>query len=192
MRLARQCAGPFFMYNKPMIIGITGTSGAGKGTVAQYLNRHHKFTYFSVRNFFAGELVRQGKANTRANIAKVAAELKVAHGPTYALEQLLPSPHGKHVVIESIRTPQEVEFLKAQGGMLWAVDANAEVRYQRTLKRDSLVEVVTHEQFMAKEVAEEGLKEVMHKADLLIMCDGSPEDVHGKVDQALIKSGYQD
>ncbi|HEY4501552.1 MAG TPA: AAA family ATPase [Candidatus Paceibacterota bacterium] len=172
-----------------MLIGITGTIGAGKGTIAQYLNRHHKFTYFSVRNFFAQELIRQGKASSRDDVAKVAAELKAAHGPTYALEQLLSSPHGTDAVIESIRTPQEVAFLKAKGGILWAADANVETRYQRTLKRDASIDAVTREQFMAKDAAEAALKEVMAQADVLIMCDGTLDELYQRIEAALDKTG---
>jgi len=174
-----------------MLIGITGTNGAGKGTIAQHLNQHHKFTYISVRNFFAGELIRQGKAHTREAVARVAAELKAAHGQTYALEQLLVSSHG-NVVIESIRTPQEVAYLKAKGGMVWAVDADVETRFQRTQKRDLDMGAITRQQFMANEATDAALGEVIAKADVHINCDGSLQDVHTKVEQALAKAGYKE
>ena len=173
-----------------MIIGITGTLGAGKGMVAEYLTKKHNFTYYSVRNFFAQEVLRRGKMVNRDTIAEVAAQLRTKHGPTYALEQLMKQVlAGKHVVIESIRTKEEAEFLKSKGALVWAIDADMQVRYQRTLQRDASVEHVSFESFTEKEKADTSLKEVVALADTLLRNDGTKEALFGDVEVALAKSG---
>lgn len=171
-----------------MIIGITSTLGAGKGTVAEYLSKKPKFTYYSVRNFFAQEVLRRGKMVNRDTIAQVAADLIAQHGPTYALEQLLgQAPAGGNVVIESIRSKEEVQYLKSRGALLWAVDADLQVRHQRTLKRDASVEHISFEQFAEKEKNDVVLKEVMAMADTTLHNDGTKEELFANIEAALAK-----
>lgn len=174
-----------------MIIGITSTLGAGKGTVAEYLSKKPKFTYFSVRNFFAQEVLSRGKMVNRDTIAQVSAELRAEHGPTYALEQLLgQAPAHGNVVIESIRSKEEAQYLKAKGAHLWAVDADLQTRYQRTLRRDASVEKISFEKFKEKEDSEVVLREVMAMADTTLLNDGTKEELFAQIEAALAKTGY--
>jgi dephospho-CoA kinase len=169
--------GQFYLwYIRYMIIGITGTLGAGKGTIAEYLTKKHNFVYFSVRNFYAGEVVRRGKLANRDTISAVAHELRSAHGPTYAIEQLLAHARpGQSIVIESIRTQDEVEYLKSKGGILWSIDADLRMRFERSAKRDTAL-ALTFEQFSAKDAEETALRDVMSLADITINCDCTKEE----------------
>lgn len=45
---------------KMRIIGITGTIGAGKGTVVEYLQKVHGFTHFSARSVL-NEMIAERK-----------------------------------------------------------------------------------------------------------------------------------
>ena len=46
-------------------IGITGTLGAGKGTIVDYLIQHRGFVHFSVRAFITEEINRRGREVNR-------------------------------------------------------------------------------------------------------------------------------
>ena len=157
--------------------------------LAEYLTKKHNFTYYSVRNFFAREVLRSGKMANRDTIAQVAAQLRAEHGGSYALEQLMSqAPTGKHVVIESIRTKEEVQYLKSKGALLWAVDADLQVRYQRTLQRDASVEHISFETFVEKEKNDHELREVMAAADATLRNNGTQEQFFGEVETLLAKS----
>ena len=41
-------------------IGITGTLGAGKGTIVDYLVKNRGFVHYSVRAFITEEIKRRG------------------------------------------------------------------------------------------------------------------------------------
>ncbi len=58
-----------------MIIGITGTSGAGKGTVVDYLLKKG-FKHYSVRDFLTEEILKRGLEPNRDNMIFVANELR--------------------------------------------------------------------------------------------------------------------
>src|SRR6266404_7917401 len=115
-----------------MIIGITGTLGAGKTTAANYL-KSKGFQHFSVREFIAGEVHKQGLAVNRETLTLVANQIRTQHGPEYIVPKLIEAAQKQEepAVIESIRAVGEAEGLKKHGGYLMAVNANAKLRYER-------------------------------------------------------------
>lgn len=132
-----------------MIIGITGTNGAGKGTVVDYLVEQKGCNHFSARTFLIEEIQKQGLPVDRTHMRQVANELRKAHGPAYVVERLLAQAQATPgaSVIESIRTIGEAQLLLAHGAQLWAVDADRKIRYERIRARMSETDQVTFEQF---------------------------------------------
>ena len=59
-----------------MVIGITGTNGAGKGALVDYLVAEKGFTYYSSSGFLAEELDRRGIEKTRTNLRGVGNEFR--------------------------------------------------------------------------------------------------------------------
>jgi dephospho-CoA kinase len=182
-----------------MIIGIIGTLGAGKGTVAEYLTKKHGFVYFSVRNFLAQEVLKQGKMVNRDTLTVVGNELRIAHGSGYITEQLMSqalSVKNSNVVIESIRSTGEAQFLKSHGAMLWAVDADIKIRYARIVKRASETDGITFEKFQEQEEREmhgsdpssQNLAAVRDMADLVIQNDSTQDALYQQVEAALQKT----
>ncbi|MCS6935935.1 MAG: AAA family ATPase, partial [Chitinophagales bacterium] len=110
-----------------LIIGITGTLGAGKGTIVEYLTRKHGFAHYSVRGYLVQKLREQGREVNRDTMVAMANELREKNSPSFIAEELLREARasGRNCVIESIRTVGEVEALRAAGDfVLFAVDAD--------------------------------------------------------------------
>ena len=185
-----------------IIIAITGTIGSGKGAIVDYLVSKG-FVHFPARDFILEEVVRRGLPVNRDSTTFVANELRKAHSPSYIIEQLyakaLKTASGKDCIIESVRTSAEIDFLKAEAKntgvdfMLLAVDAPAELRYERVIKRKSALDYITFEKFVADEQREmtstnpheQNLSECMQRADVRILNEGSLEDLHMRVEEAL-------
>lgn len=140
-----------------MIIGITGTIGSGKDTLMELLKNEYGFKHFSVRNYLTEKLEEQGEEITRTNMTNLANRLREENHTAYLAEQLfeIAKQAGGNAVIESIRTPGEVEFLKDRSEfILFAVDADPNLRYERVQERRSATDRIDFNTFMSEEQRE--------------------------------------
>lgn len=139
------------------IIGITGTLGAGKGTVVDYLVKNKGFIHYSVRDFLIKEInVRKLPVN-RDSMVIVANDLRKTFSPSYIIEQLYNQAveNKQDCVIESLRAVGEVELLKQKPYfILFAVDADPLIRYQRIQFRQSETDHISFEEFIENEKRE--------------------------------------
>ena len=71
-----------------IIIGITGTLGAGKGTIVDYLVQNKGFVHYSVRAYITEECQRRGLEVNRDTLTQVGNDLRAAHCPSYITDQL--------------------------------------------------------------------------------------------------------
>ena len=129
-----------------MIIGLVGTIACGKGVVADYLIKKYGYTSFSLSSIVHDEVKRRGITNfTRTTLQDIGDELRRGEGDGVlakrAIDQLnrsslLNQLNRQKIIIEGIRNPGEVEYLRSiPGFFLIAVDADQKIRYQRVLKR---------------------------------------------------------
>lgn len=139
-----------------MLIGITGSFGAGKGCAADYLVRKKGFRHFSARALITEEIKKRNLPVNRDSMAVVANDLRKEGGPTYIFERLVQQAkeQGGDAVIESIRAVAEARYIKSQGGFVLGIDADPEVRYARTVKRGSETDHVSFEKWHAQEIQE--------------------------------------
>ncbi|MFO8087722.1 MAG: AAA family ATPase [Bacteroidales bacterium] len=179
-----------------IIIGITGTLGAGKGTIVDYLVQHMGFRHFSVRAFLAKEVKERNLPLNRDSLRTVANELRACHSPSYIAEALYAeaAKTGDNCVIESIRTPGEVEALKKRGSFfLFAVDAKPELRYQRIIQRDSETDQVSFQTFLENEKLEmqsddpnkQNIQACINQANFIFKNDGNKDDLYKQLKQVL-------
>jgi len=140
-----------------IIIGITGTIGAGKGTLVEYLVKEKNFVHYSVRSFLIAEITKRNLPVNRDTMTEVANELREKNTPSYIIDCLFEEAKqcGKNAVIESIRSVGEVEALRKKDNFyLLAIDADPKIRYERIVKRNSETDSVSYSEFLANEQRE--------------------------------------
>jgi dephospho-CoA kinase len=179
-----------------IIIGITGTLGAGKGTVVEYLTTVKGFVHYSVREFIVEEIKRRGLNVNRDTMVIVANDLRKQHTPAYMAETLYEraSASGKNCIIESIRTVGEIESLRNKSNFyLFAVDANPEVRYCRITQRGTETDHISFSTFLDNETREMTSNDPNHQnisrcialADFVFTNDGSREELYQQLEFVL-------
>jgi hypothetical protein len=184
-----------------IVIGITGTLGAGKGTVVEYLQTKG-FKHYSAREFITREIVKRGLPINRDSMVQVANDLRQTNSSSYIIEQLYIEASVNNIpsVIESIRTIGEVAVLKTRGNLtLLAIDADIKVRYARIRQRASATDSVDFDTFLANEQREmanldpasQNLSACIAQADYLINNDGSFAELYQSIDLILAKMNYQ-
>lgn len=175
-----------------IIIGITGTLGAGKGTIVEIL-KDKGFDHYSARDFIIERIKEEHLDINRDSMTRIGNLLREEHTPSYIIESLYDKAkaNGKDSVIESIRNPMEVEFLRQKEDfVLIAVDALVEKRYERIIKRQTSTDNVSFETFKQNEEREmqskdknsQNLKVCIEKADFLVDNSGTIEELKEKIE----------
>lgn len=182
------------------LIGLTGTHGAGKGTVTEILARMYGFAVYSVSEFLANEALRRGMQPDRAARRDIANELRHS-SPTALMEAVYATvPEGvERVVIEPQYTVEEVRCIQGKGGIVFALDASLEARYARIRGRGSAKDAVSFEEFSrsqelemrSKDADRQNLMAAMSAANLCLKNDGTREELERTICAALEAYGLR-
>ncbi|MBI3573874.1 dephospho-CoA kinase [Candidatus Kaiserbacteria bacterium] len=179
-----------------MILGITGTIGAGKGTIVEYLKKKG-FKHVSASGFLAQEAARRGLAATRIVRREIGNEYR-KRGAIALIEAVLAevNPTKENLVVESLHTVAEVEYVRYLGGKVISVDAPLPMRWERIKNRNGEKDSVSYEAFVreqdrqmaSNDPNENNLRAAMEVADYRVENTGSPEELFEKVNVILEES----
>ncbi len=175
------------------LIGLVGFGSVGKDTVSRYLVDKFGFTHVS-----SGDLIRaymtENKLGeqTRDALQKVINELREKNGGDYLVRIALENASPR-LVISGLRAIPEVERIKKEGGLIIAVTAPVETRYQWALSRKRATDKITFEEFKAIEVKEmenqnlaaQNIKAVMAMADFTINNSGSRDQLFAEINRIM-------
>ena len=169
------------------LLGISGTNGAGKDSIGEFLAEKHNWLFVSVTEILRAELRRQGKPIERTNLSALSAAWRKQYGLGVLIDKAFDiyKSHQKEyegLVISSLRNPGEADEVHKLGGQVIWVDADPRVRYERIISRNRGSEDnKTFGEFLTEEQAE--MQHIGHVATL------SMEGVKQKSDIFIENSG---
>lgn len=174
-----------------MIIGLTGTNGAGKTEISNYLVKRG-FEFFSLSDVIRDELKKNGLQETRENLISKGNELREKFGPSVLTERIV-RKIKKDAIVDSIRNVHEIERLRKEHDfVLLAIDAPIKLRYERLKKRKRSGDNISLQDFKKYEEMEkkgsknaQQLEKCMKLSDHTIINDSTLEEFHRKIDMIL-------
>ena len=174
-----------------MIIGLTGTNGAGKTAAAEHL-RSNGFAYHSLSDEIRAELESEGREPTRDNLIQTGNRLRADHGPAVLADRVKKRlRQDRNHVVDSIRNPHEVRALRSDGNFcLLRLDAPREIRYERVRRRggprapSSLAEFITQEEreTASADLAHQQLDACREMADETLVNGGVLDELRADLD----------
>jgi len=187
------------MEDAPWVIGLTGTNGSGKGTLASALKKAGYFCV-SLSDLLRHELRRRGGEETVNALADLGNALRAKRGGDILAREAyetIQAQEADKAVVDSIRTIPEVDFLRSKPRfVLVSVDAPVQLRYERVMDRNRPGDRVTLDQFIAQEdrqlrggKTEQNLMACIQGADILLTNEGSEEELIQRLERDLQARG---
>ena len=169
------------------LIGIGGTNGSGKDTLAQILVGDFGWVFVSGSDILREELKKRGLPIERKHLRNLSAEWRRKYHHGHLIDVAVKKFKDEHsgaagLVVSSLRNPGEAERIhELEGTVVW-LDADPKLRYKRIYSRQrSTEDEKTYEQFINEEreemqhtqgdTATLSLSGVKDKADLFITND---------------------
>jgi len=180
------------------IIGIAGTNGAGKDTVGRILAERHGYLFVSVTDVLRAEIKRRNEPVDREHLRDLSAELRREFGYGVLIDRAVDAYKSamatgtyKGMAIASLRNPYEVDRVHELGGVVWWVDADPRLRFDRIQRNASTrarsgEDEKTYEEFLAEEAAEMhttgdaatlNMAAVSDKSDFMLQNGGNEMDL---------------
>ena len=172
------------------LIGISGTNGSGKDTIAHMLVDRHNFYFASATEMLGNELTRRNLPHERENKRNLSAEWRREFGLGVIVDKAVEEAKAagkENVVVASLRNSGEVDRVHEFGGTMVWVDSDPKVRYERikNANRGRVEDMKTFEQFLLEQEAEMhpsgdsatlNMATVKERSDLFINNDSSDID----------------
>ena len=181
----------FTLLSSIMLIGLTGRNASGKSTLVNW------FAEKGLRSVSCSDSIRewlknQNKEINRDSLIEGGRTLRKEGGGGILAEMLLEIIDGADAVVDSIRTPMEVDVLRSRGDLiLIEIKASEDQRWSRLRDRarpgDPLNKLLfvkqENKEIKSQDEAGQALDATALMADIRITNDGTIDDLYLKLDK---------
>ena len=143
---------------KANIIGVTGAFGSGKSTAASFFKKKG-YSIVSLSSFLEKEALKRKLSITRKILQDIGNEWRGKYGSGILMKKALEALKGdEKIVFDGLRNLGEVKELKEKEGILLAIVADKNIRFDR-LKNLKRREKLTPELFTKLDLRDLGVNE---------------------------------
>ncbi len=185
-----------------ILIGLTGRMASGKGEIIKILE-DLGFNKTSLSDMVRAEVKRQGKEVTRSQMQDIGNGLRVSGGAGILgklIKESIEKSEISNWVIDGIRNPAEIEFLRELPGFfLLGVKADETILINRIKSRKRNTDIGSEDDIRSALKREWGIGEppegqrvgdCINNADFLITNDSSIEELKINLYNILEKKGF--
>lgn len=183
-----------------VIIGLVGPLSSGKGVVSDFLIENG-FDHHSLSDIVRDEANLRGIPVTRENLQNIGNDLRTKFGGHVLAQRTLEKikPEKKFIVIDSIRNPEEIYFLKSVFDILIiGIDAPQELRLiwylerAKIRKEDSLSELDFYcadgrDSGVGETVAGQQVRQCLLNSDIVIENRGSKKELIDTLQKVIVE-----
>src|SRR3982751_5675275 len=137
------------------LVGITGPSGAGKDSSANYLAELLKIPHISGSETIKNMLRAAGLPVTKSSVRNFSIFLRAQFGPDVIIVRVLSSAKTPGLITSGFRTYAEAQIIKDRGGIIIYIDASKGTRYQRVATRNRQGDPLTNDKFIEIDMREQ-------------------------------------
>jgi len=178
------------------IIGLVGPIASGKGTVAAIFQKHG-YSYYSLSDRIREEITKNTLPINRKSLQLFGNSLRREFGSSVLAKKtasLISADNPDTIVIDSIRNPGEVNFLKEKYDIyILGITANQKKRFDFMIKRGRRNEKIEFDKFKALDDQElenydehtQQINKTLKFADLIIENNSTLDALKKKVEKAF-------
>ncbi|KKS43736.1 hypothetical protein A3I25_00905 [Candidatus Nomurabacteria bacterium RIFCSPLOWO2_02_FULL_42_17] len=174
------------------IIGIIGTVGSGKDTVAEYISNKLTISTFQISQPLKDIAKERGIKPTRENLIKIGSDLVKENGAGFLVKLLVDKIPEDLIIITGIRVTEVIDYIRKNYNLiLLAITAEPKIRFKRCILRNKLGEAKTLTEFIENEQKENSppntqrLFECLNLANYSISNNDDLKILFQKVDEFL-------
>ena len=170
-----------------MIIAISGPTGSGKDTAANFIEKEFGFQHISGGNILRDMLEKIGFEPKKEAVGDLGNLLRKNYGNDAIFKLVLEKAKTGSIVNSGFRSPAEGALIKNAGGFIIYIDAFESERHARVLKRSrdnenaDEVQAIEKKETYSENKLNESLVDVRDMADVIISNDGSISDFCEKI-----------
>ena len=180
------------------VIGVVGLNGSGKDELVHYLHERCGVDVYST-----GDIVRQiankeAKELSRPSLQNLSRRYMDSYGHDYFVRQVIErierDESGDAAAITGIRTPEDVDTLKARFGhdfiLVYVRVPDPYLRYQRIRRRGEPRDPNSYEEFLRQQQRENQFFDIprtISEADITIDNSAELPEFHRKIEHVLIQ-----
>jgi len=187
--------------NKRIIVGVVGQIASGKGILIKYLTEKLGFVSFSLSSILHDELKKKKVEKfTRKTLQDMGDELRKREGDEVLARRVIKTllkQNKERIVIEGIRNPGEIEFLKKNPNnfILIGVKAKRELRFKRLLSRgkewdpknyNDFVKVDKRDLGMGQDKSGQQVRKCLKMTDYMLTNNRDVESFYRKIERLFI------